>query len=45
MEPEDGLIWVYGIGDDRMKASTDFGIEILVELMKLYKDDPAILKR
>jgi hypothetical protein len=24
---------------------TDFGIETLVELIKLYKDDPTLLKR
>ncbi len=45
MEPEDGLIWVYGIGDDGVMAFTDFGIETLVELIKLYKDDPTLLKR
>lgn len=43
MEPEDGLIWVYGIGDDGVMAFTDFGIETLVELIKLYKDDPTLL--
>ena len=45
MEPEDGLIWVYGIGEDVVMAFTDFGIETLVELIKLYKDDPTLLKR
>jgi hypothetical protein len=45
MEPEDGLIWVYGIGDDGVMAFTDFGIENLVELIKIHKDDPTLLKR
>jgi hypothetical protein len=45
MEPKDGLIWVYGIGDDGVMAFTDFGIETLVELIKLYKDDSTLLKR
>lgn len=41
MEPEDGVIWVYGVGEDGVMAFTDFGIESLVELIKMYKDDPA----
>jgi hypothetical protein len=45
MEPEDGLIWVYGIGDDGVMAFTDFGIENLIELIKIHKDDPTLLKR
>jgi hypothetical protein len=45
MEPEDGLIWVDGIGDDGVMAFTDFGIEILIELIKMHKDDPTLLRR
>jgi hypothetical protein len=45
MEPEDGLIWVYGIGDDGVMAFTDFDIENLIELIKLHQDDPTLLKR
>jgi hypothetical protein len=44
MEPEDGLIWVYGIGDDGVMAFTDFGIENLIELIKIHKDDQTLLK-
>jgi hypothetical protein len=40
MDVEDGVIWVYGVGD-----ITDFGIENLIELIKIYKDDPTLLKR
>jgi len=29
MDPEDGLIWVFGVGDDGIMAFTDFGIENL----------------
>jgi len=36
---EDGVIWVYGVGDDGVMAFTDFGIENLIDLIKLYKDD------
>ena len=45
MEPEDGLIWVYGIGDDGVMAFTDFGIENLIELIKIHRADPTLLKR
>jgi hypothetical protein len=45
MDVEDGLIWVYGIGEDGVMAFTDFGIENLIELIKIYKDDPLLLKR
>jgi hypothetical protein len=44
MDVEDGVIWVYGIGDDGVMAFTDFGIENLVELIKIHKDDPTLLK-
>jgi hypothetical protein len=33
MEIEDGVIWVYGVGEDGVMAFTDFGIENLIELM------------
>jgi hypothetical protein len=42
---EDGLIWVYGIGEDGVMAFTELGIENLIELIKIYKDDPMLLKR
>ena len=37
MDIEDGVIWVYGVGDDGVMAFTDFGIENLVDLIKIYK--------
>ena len=45
MDVEDGVIWVYGIGDDGVMAFTDFGIENLIELIKIYKDDRTLLQR
>ena len=45
MDIEDGVIWVYGVGEDGMMAFTDFGIENLVDLIRIYKDDPTLLKR
>ncbi len=45
MDQEDGVIWVYGPGDDSVMAFTDFGIETLSEIVKIYKADPSLLKR
>ena len=45
MDQEDGLIWVYGLGDDGVMAFTDFGIETLTGLIEIYKADPHLLKR
>jgi hypothetical protein len=45
MDVEDGVIWVYGIGDDGAMAFTDFGIENLINLVKIHKGDPTLLKR
>ncbi len=45
MEIEDGVIWVYGAGDDGVQAFTDFGIENLIELVRIYKENPTWLKR
>jgi hypothetical protein len=45
MDIEDGVIWVYGVGEDGVMALTDFGIENLVDLIKIYKEDPTLLKR
>ena len=45
MEPEDGVIWVYGIGDDGVLAFTDFSVESLADLIKVHKDDPSLLSR
>ena len=45
MEIEDGVIWVYGVGEDGVMALTDFGIESLIELIKMHKENPTLLKR
>jgi len=45
MDAEDGLIWVYGVGDEGVMAFTDFGVETLMELIKIYKEDPKLLRR
>jgi hypothetical protein len=45
MDQEDGLIWVYGPGDESVMAFTDFGIDTLTGLVEVYKADPDLLKR
>jgi len=45
MEIEDGAIWVYGVGEDGVQAFTDFGIENLIELVRIYKENPTWLER
>lgn len=38
MDAEDGVIWVYGPGDHQVMAFTDFGVDTLVELIKIHRD-------
>jgi hypothetical protein len=45
MEIEDGVIWVDGVEEDGVQAFTDFGIENLIELVRIYKENPTWLKR
>ena len=44
MDAEDGVIWVYGVGEHGVMAFTDFGIENLMELVKMHKEDPKLLR-
>lgn len=41
MEPEDGVMHVYGIDADGIMAFTDFGVENLRELMQIQQEDAA----
>src|SRR6202035_1520339 len=45
MEMEGGVIGVDGVGEGGVLAFTDFGIESLIELIKMYQDDPMLLNR
>ena len=45
MEIEDGVIWVYGVGEDGVQAFTESGIENLIGLIKLYEENPTLLRR
>lgn len=38
MEPEDGVIWVYGLNDDGVMAFSPFGIENLRETIEMNRD-------
>jgi hypothetical protein len=33
MDPDDGCLWVYGIGEDGVTAFTQFGIEVLQQII------------
>ena len=45
MEIEDGVIWVYEVGEDGIMAFTDFGTENLVDLIKMHKDRTLLNRR
>jgi hypothetical protein len=38
MGPEDGFIWVHGLDDEGVGAFTDFGVESLIELLQIHRD-------
>jgi hypothetical protein len=44
LEPEDGLIRIYGMGDDSILAFTDEGIDELKNLLEMYRENPNLLK-
>ena len=45
MEPEDGVIWVYGHDAGGVLAFTDDGIENLIELIKIHRASPSSARR
>jgi hypothetical protein len=45
MEPEDGCLSILGRNDKHTVAFTDFGIENLIELVRIHKADPSLLAR
>jgi hypothetical protein len=45
MDPEDGQLWVVGVGEDGVMAFTDDGIENLKELIAIHKDTPSIIEK
>ena len=45
MDPEDGRLIVFGLGEEAITAFTDFGVDNLVEIIEIYKADPKLLPR
>jgi hypothetical protein len=45
MDPEDGRLTVWGIGDEAITAFTDLGIENLAQIVKIYKADSDVMPR
>ena len=45
METEDGVIWVLSLDDEGVLAFTDFGVDSLVELIKIHREMPTREKR
>jgi hypothetical protein len=39
MDREDGMIWVYGVGDQPIIALSDDGVECLLELIAIHRDN------
>ena len=45
METGDGVTWVLSLDDDSVIAFTDFGVDSLVELIKIHREMPPREKR
>lgn len=45
MDPEDGRLIVLGPSEEAITAFTDFGVDNLIELVKIHKADPDLLRR
>lgn len=44
MEPEDGVIMVYGIGEDSITAFTNEGVDELKNLLEAYRRNPNLFR-
>jgi hypothetical protein len=45
MDPEDGRLTIFGIGEETITAFTDHGVDNLTELVEMYKANPGLLRR
>jgi hypothetical protein len=45
MDPEDGRLTVWGMGNETIIAFTDLGIENLAHIVEIYKADPDLTPR
>jgi hypothetical protein len=43
LDTEDGVIWVYGLGEDAIMAFTDDGVEELKNLLEMHRQDPDLI--
>jgi len=43
MEPEDGLIWVYGVGEEGVPAFSEDGIDSLRDLIEIHRENEKLL--
>ena len=44
LDTEDGVIWVYGIGEDAIMAFTEDGVEELKNLLEMRRENPGLFK-
>jgi hypothetical protein len=44
LDTEDGVIWVYGFGDDAIMAFTDDGVEELKNLLEMRRENPGLFE-
>jgi hypothetical protein len=44
LEPEDGVIRVYGLGEDSVLAFTDEGVDELKNLLEMHRENPDLFK-
>jgi hypothetical protein len=45
MDPEDGRLTIFGIGDETITAFTDHGVDNLTTLVEMYKAKPDLFSR
>jgi hypothetical protein len=45
MDPEDGRLTIFGIGDETITAFTDHGVDNLITLVEMYKAKPDLFCR
>ena len=44
LDTEDGVIWVYGIGEDAIMAFTEDGVEELKNLLEMRRENPGLFE-
>jgi hypothetical protein len=44
LDTEDGVIWVYGLGEDAIMAFTDDGVEELKNLLEMRDENPGLFE-